>query len=205
MNSRQDEPKPLDAVRALMMKLDPEPEHPLQVTRLALELFDKTLALHRLGPADRRLLEAAALLHDTGYSKSALQHHKHSRDIILKQELPGFTEIEHKQIAMIARYHRGAAPKPSHRIFCDLDDAAKDRVSKLAAILRVADGLDRVHLASVETLEVLQAGGVLRIGVHQRHPCPEDLEAGLKKRILFEEIFGLKVTIVSAKGKGKAG
>jgi exopolyphosphatase / guanosine-5'-triphosphate,3'-diphosphate pyrophosphatase len=200
MNTRQEEAKPLDAVRALAMKLDPEPEHPLQVTRLALELFDKTLALHRLGPAERRLLEAAALLHDTGYRKSALRHHKHSRDIILKQDLPGFSELERKQIALIARYHRGATPKPGHRFFCDLDDAAKDRVSKLAAILRVADGLDRVHLASVESLEVLQAGGTLRIGVHQRHPCPEDLEAGLKKRVLFEEVFGVKVAIVSAKG-----
>lgn len=109
--------KDLDAVRTLAHELDPEPEHVFQVGKTALSLFDQTTALHGLGEDERPLLEAAALLHDTGLRKGVQRHHKHSRDVIMGLELPGFSGNEKKIIACIARYHRKAEPRREHGIF----------------------------------------------------------------------------------------
>ena len=105
----------ITAAGRLMLEHDPEPEHATQVCRIALELFDGALRLHGLASEHRRLLTAAALLHDTGYSVDPMRHHKGSRDIILASILPGFAKQEQAIIACVARYHRKAHPKESHQ------------------------------------------------------------------------------------------
>ena len=52
--------------------------HVQQVTRLAVQLFDQTAALHELPDSARPVLQAAALGHDIGYQRSHKRHHKES-------------------------------------------------------------------------------------------------------------------------------
>src|SRR5262249_6868803 len=82
--------------------------HARQVARLALQLFDATRRLHRLGSRERDLLEFAALLHDVGRSVSPSKHHKHSSYLIRNGALEAFAPEEVSVIAAIARFHRGA-------------------------------------------------------------------------------------------------
>ncbi|NTU51408.1 MAG: HD domain-containing protein, partial [Candidatus Aminicenantes bacterium] len=105
---------------ALARDIDLEPDHVFQVCKTALSIFDQTGELHQLGAAERPLLEAGALLHDCGFQRGPQRHHKHSRDLILELELPGFSESEKKIVACVARYHRKAAPEPTHAVFRDL-------------------------------------------------------------------------------------
>jgi exopolyphosphatase/guanosine-5'-triphosphate,3'-diphosphate pyrophosphatase len=192
--------KDLEAVRALTLELDSEPSHVFQVCKTALAIFDQTMDLHGLGENERAVFEAAALLHDTGYERDADTHHKQSRDIILKLDLPGFTAAERRMAACIARYHRKGPPQPGHRVYRDLRKKEQNRVRKLAAILRVADGMDRMHAASVDRVEVVRDGDVVRIVAHQAQPSPGDLHGGLRKGGLFEEEFGVRLEIVAASG-----
>jgi exopolyphosphatase/guanosine-5'-triphosphate,3'-diphosphate pyrophosphatase len=177
--------------------LDPEPEHAFQVARLALTLFDATPVLHGLDEEARPLLEAGALLHDIGHARNPAGHHKHSRDMILEAQLPGFADTEQRVVACVARYHRKAHPNPGHKIYASLEPAEQDVVQRLAALLRVADGLDRAHACAASLVTVECRGQEVRMTVDQRRPSPLDIWGAMRKRNLFERIFGVRLTVVA--------
>jgi exopolyphosphatase/guanosine-5'-triphosphate,3'-diphosphate pyrophosphatase len=176
---------------------DIDPPHVFQVARLALALFDATRYLHKLGPNERRLLEAAALLHDLGHNRDPITHHKHSRDMILEAELPEFSGRERSIIACVARYHRKGHPKPKHRVYADLRHKDKVIVSRLAAVLRIADGCDRSHTANAESLEVSHHGKEVTILLRQRQENTADLWGANRKRELFEQLYEVTVGVVA--------
>jgi len=90
-------------------------------------------------------LVAAALLHDMGQFVSFKGHHKHSLYLICNTELPNFGDREMLLVGNVARYHRKAHPQDHHHFFTILDEGERSRVTRLAALLRVADALDREH------------------------------------------------------------
>ena len=101
--------------------------------------------LHDLDGTAREYLEAGALLANVGLVVAHSKHHLHAYYVIRNSELAGLTDLEIEIIAQIARYHRKSEPKPSHAEFAALDADDQDLVRTLAAILRVAIGLDRSH------------------------------------------------------------
>jgi len=183
------------AIRAMARKLDPEPEHAFQVCRYALRLFDALQELHGYGPREREVFEASALLHDTGHARDMWRHHKHARDIIMEQELPGFSAEEHRMVACVARYHRKAFPKPTHKVYAELTPASREIVTRLAAILRIADGLDRRHMAATRNVSVSIGKRKVRLLVDQRRPNETDIWGARRKRDLFESCFGRALVI----------
>ena len=186
-----------EAAREFAQAHDPDPEHAFQVCKNSLALFDALEDLHGLGKEERFLLEAAALMHDTGYEKCPMQHHKGSRDLILASNLEGFSSRELAMVACIARYHRKGPPQPSHKAYGDLEKADRETVRRLAAILRVADGLDRCHMQSFGSLRAKQSHDRVSLYVRQRACNPTDIETAIRKGDLFEEVFGVKLEIVS--------
>jgi CHAD domain-containing protein len=140
---------------------DPDTEHSRRVAKLALELYGgfRDAGLNRAfrEPRCRRILEAAALLHDVGCAKKDSGHHKASYRMIRELAPPlGWTSDDLLLTALVARYHRGAEPNPEHDGYSSLMPEERESVAWLAATLRLADGLDgehngRVHHVSVET------------------------------------------------------
>ncbi len=174
---------------------DDDPEHAAQVCRLAMQIFDQSVAVHGLGEEDKRLLAAGALLHDLGWKTRPAAHHKGSRDIILVAEIDGFTPKETAMIACLARYHRKAHPKDHHKVFRGLNTKARDRVRKLAALLRIADGFDRSHASTVKKLRVRVQEKTFTIAVEQEPHSALDIMGAERKKGLFEEVFGREVVI----------
>lgn len=142
------------SVRQLQERCDDDPAHSAQVARLALQLFDRLQTIHGLGPGERDYLEAAALLANVGLVISHSKHHLHSYYVIRNSELAGLTDHEIEIIALIARYHRKSAPKPTHAEFAVLSAEDQQTVRMLAAILRVAIGLDRCHEGRIAEITV---------------------------------------------------
>jgi exopolyphosphatase/guanosine-5'-triphosphate,3'-diphosphate pyrophosphatase len=137
----------------LAEQMDEDPPHSAHVARLALDLFDATVDVHRLGDDSREVLEAGALLANVGLFVSHSAHHKHSYYVIRNSELlTGFTDREIELIAQVARYHRKSAPKKKHAEFAALGKDDQRRVRVLAGILRVAVGLDRNHAGRVASV-----------------------------------------------------
>jgi exopolyphosphatase/guanosine-5'-triphosphate,3'-diphosphate pyrophosphatase len=162
----------------LMELCDDDPDHSIQVSRLALQLHDALAGRLGLGDAERELLEAAALLANVGLFVSHSRHHKHSYYVIRNSEhLMGFTDREIELIAQVARYHRRSVPSiDKHPEFASLTEADQTVVRSLAGILRIAIGMDRNHDGGVERLEVDDRGDVVCIGVVGRDDADLALE-----------------------------
>ena len=171
-------------------------EHAQQVARLALSLFDQTRSVHGLSDREREWLEFGALLHDIGVHISYERHHRHSYYLIKNGDLRGFDPQETEVIALIARYHRQAAPKKSHEGYGDLPGAMRKTVRALSAMVRLAEGLDRSHAQALAGLDLFPRGddylarlratgdAELELWAAHRHVAP--LEKLLGKPVRFE-------------------
>jgi len=148
------EKQTLESAGTLGRKYLFDEQHALQVARIALSLFDQLRGVHGLNEKDRQILLAASILHDIGGFISYKKHHKHSLYIISQSELPAFAPSEMKMIANVARYHRKGEPQSRHTSFSELDALQQERVSRMAAILRMADAMDREHLQKVENVKI---------------------------------------------------
>lgn len=174
---------------------DFEEEHSRQDARLAVRLFDLTTDLHYLDTDCRDLLYCAGLLHDIGYVEGYWGHHKTAYRLIMKADLPGLAPREKQIVANVARYHRGARPKVSHKGFAALDPDDRDIVTVLGAILRLADGLDRSHTTAVRDIDVWLEAERLVVFVDCPFGCSSEIWAGEKKGQFFGEVFGVRVEV----------
>jgi len=190
-----DADKALEQVIALAERYDYEVEHAHQDARLALRIFDLTTNLHDLDDEYRDLLHYAAIVHDIGYWHDYEDHHKHAFRMIVAADLPALTPREKLIVANVARYHRSARPKRKHDGFTRLDAKDQEIVTRMAAILRLADGLDRGHVNAIEDLDCAIYGDVIVFTVYP--PEGNDLErwAGRKKSRFFADVFGMTVMI----------
>lgn len=167
--------------------------HAQHVSRLALDLFRGLRPLHGLPNADGELLEFAALLHDIGFYIAGSKHHKHGQYLIENVGLAGFSPDEISLMAQTVRYHRKATPKDTHLPYNALSDGLKRRVRVHAALLRVADGLDRTNRQLVRSVRCR----ILSKEIEFVLTAPEgDLElelwAARRKADLLAEVFRRK-------------
>lgn len=153
----------------LAERFQPASSHPRQVARLALRIFDAAGTHLGLRSAARELLEYAALLHDIGRAISHTRHHLHSSYLIANGNLRGFEPEEISFIALVARLHRGAAPKASRAPLAGLSRTEQKLVAALAVILRLADGLDRGHQSVVTRMELACGRSGFEAAVTVRH------------------------------------
>jgi exopolyphosphatase/pppGpp-phosphohydrolase len=170
-----------------------EAEHALQVTKLALRLFDELQPLHDMGNTERIWLRAAAMLHDVAKAQDPKNHHKVAQEIIVRSAKLPFRTEQRVIIGLIARYHRGALPRNDHRYFEDLDADGRRYVRKLAALLRVADGLDKGHTSLVESLECDIRRRRVLLQLVSRGAV--NLSSALSKADLFNDVFCKEVVI----------
>lgn len=178
-----------------MKLLDRDPLHAEQVRFLAMRLFDDLKKLHGLGDAERDCLEAAALLHDTGYSRGLTRHHKRSAEIIAERGIDGFDRRELRIIALAARYHRKSGPKSSHADFTAHRRADRAIIEKLSALLRIADGLDRSHGAAVLDLEAAFDAKTVSLALVAATAIEAEISGMEKKSGLFETVFKRKILV----------
>jgi exopolyphosphatase/guanosine-5'-triphosphate,3'-diphosphate pyrophosphatase len=171
------------------------PEHSQQVARLALALFDQTRAIHGLTDREREWLEYAAILHDAGVHISYERHHKHSYYLIRNGQLRGFEPEEIETIALIARYHRQATPKRSHEGFRDLRRRGRRTVRTLAAILRLAESLDRSHAQIVGAVELHDRGEDDLLQLRTSGDAELELWSATRHAAPFERLTGKPLRI----------
>ena len=115
---RSDLPSGTELERAAMEKLkswasflDPQPQHSRLVTQIALQLYDGLAQCEAVAvkPEYRRILEAAALLHEVGKSKNANGHQKRAYRMISKLNAPA--KLDGRGVALCG----GRSPLSSRR------------------------------------------------------------------------------------------
>ena len=169
--------------------------HARQVARLTCRLFDALQQDHGLDASCRLLLEVSAILHDIGMVIRASGHHKHGHYIVNNSEIFGLDGRDRAIVANVVRYHRRALPSPSHGSYVNLARGDRIVVNKLAALLRVADALDRSHQARVSELQVEKTADEVTIRCRLSGSLALKRLALERKADLFQEVFGLRVRL----------
>jgi len=183
------------AARSLGEKYHYDGPHCEKVAELAGKIFDALRDDHGLGRRERLLLELAGILHDVGGYVSTRAHHKHSYYLIINSELFGLRREERAIVAHVARYHRRSAPKPSHLDYMSLPREKRLVVSKLAAILRIADSLDHSHSQQVRDLRFERRGDELVIVVSGAADLTLERRSLATRRDMFEDIYGMRIRL----------
>ncbi|MBQ9305084.1 exopolyphosphatase [Butyrivibrio sp.] len=165
--------------------------------KIALTIFDSTTELHGLSKRDRLLLNIATILHDCGKYISLVYLGDCCYNIIMSTEIIGLSHIERAIVANVVRfnheefeYYNGGS---GHYQGFSREDYL--RMTKLTAIMRVANGLDRTHKQKFKDVTVKLKDKKLIINVDTM--ADTTLEKGMfgNRASFFEEVFGVKPVI----------
>ncbi len=195
-------PARLNAARRFARACRYEEAHSERVAALSLQIFDALAPLLPRPqtlwsePVARELLEAGAVLHDVGYIINYAGHHKHGYHLIVHSDLSGenggFSRREVEIVANLARFHRRATPKDTHASLRALASDDRTLVRCLAAILRIADGLDRTHSQNVKGVKLRLTADAAIFELDAIHDPATDAWGASRKCDLFREVFGLE-------------
>ncbi len=155
-------PKP--TVEQLCARYCNENAHSEHVTALALAIFDRVHRTLGIARTQRRVLETAGRLHDIGYAASPRNHARASADIVLCEGVRGLGPEERRTVVAIILLHQ----KDYRRHLAEpilASRARARRAMKLAAILRIADGLDHSHAQNASISAVAIETGPILIAI----------------------------------------
>ena len=166
-----------------------DPAHARHVANLSLVLFDLVAERYGLNPEQRHLIEIAALLHNVGLRVDPPNHHLVGRDIVLRHRLAGLTKREQLLVAALVAFHRKRVRASLEPAYLALGRRAQQEALRLAAILRVADGLDYSHTQQTSLIATESTEVGLRLFL--RGPrAAEDAGQALAKADLWQRVFG---------------
>ena len=168
--------------------------HSLHVTKLALMLFDSLQPFHKMEKRDRFLLECAGMLHDIGWKGGRKNHNRRSAAMIVSDERLGLDLAERGTIALAALAHRGSALLESQGFFTLLSPEYQKKTLQLTGILRIADGLDYLHLGTVQEVHCV-IGEEIVCDLIAPSDITVEKERARTKSDLFIRAFGRNVVI----------
>ena len=181
------------SVQSLARRCSWPEAHSRHVARLALELFDQTRELHGMDDEDRELLEYGALLHDIGEHVAHEGHDRHAAYLVHHGNLRGLTPATITVLTGLVRWHRRGDPKSNDDLVGKLDPEQRDRVRRLAALLRIADGLDRGRKQVVTSVSARIGPELVLLHIRSSGDPELELWGARRKRELFERVFNREV------------
>ena len=184
----------LRSVFALLNKFGADGAHPRHVAKLSLELFDGLQAEHRLPPEAREMLQYAALLHDVGAAIGYDGHHEHSAYVIRHGNLRGLSAEEVGMVALVARFHGKAQPRKRDTEYRALTATGRRTVRWLAALLRIAEGLERSHYQLIRSVRVTRRAGRVTIRAATRREAQLELWAARRRTGLLADLLDREVS-----------
>jgi len=185
----------ISSAQAITRKYSVDPRHARHVAAYGQQIIDVLCQRYNITERDEVIYQVGALLHEIGQAVNGASHHKHSQYLILNSDIFGLSRKDITLAAMVARYHRRAAPKPSHMDYMALDRRDRITVSKLAAIIRVANALDRLHSPRPMKMNMQLDEKRLIIEISGEHDISL-LQARVKGRSkLFQDIFGKEILL----------
>ena len=180
---------------ALAKKFNVMESHYKQVENFSIKIFDKMKKLHGMGSREKLLLQVAAILHDVGKFININHHNHHSYDIITGVDITGLSQLETEIVANLAMYHSLKVPSPLDANYTRLNLYNRVLVSKLTAILRLADALDRSHTQKFSEIGTKITDNELVIMISTDTNIDLEQWSFNEKGAFFEEVFGIKAVI----------
>lgn len=185
----------ISSVKFIGKKFKYDEAHAQHVQYLSTSIFDQLKRIHKLGDRERLYIQVAALLHDIGKFINLDKHYIHTYEIIKAHNIMGFSSREVNIIANIAQYHSEENPQLFHDNYSHLDYVDQIKVSKLSAILKLADALDIAHVQKVKNIDISYDKNKIYIKVETKENIILEKWNFMKNADYFEEVMGMKIII----------
>lgn len=183
------------AAKQIAQKFGMDMGYANRVSNYALKIFDRLKKLHGLGKRERLLLNISCILHNVGKFINVKQHYIHSYNIIKALDLVGLNERDCHIVAVISLFHSRLVPTMDKIEYAFLTPYERAMVSKLCAILRLADSLNRSHNAKFEDIEVKLTVDELIIIAVTNKDIELEMWSFASKSKFFEEVYGIKAIL----------
>jgi CHAD domain-containing protein len=163
--------------------------HSRHTTNLALMLFDTLLPLHNLGAHDRFLLACAGELHDIGWIYGRRGHNRRGAEMVFSDDTLPFDLEERGILAFVILSHRGKVWLSTRQYLEFIAPDNRKKALLLAAILRVADGLDYPHAGSVHEIHCTLSADEITCTITGSGDTTVEKERAQGKADLFLQVF----------------
>lgn len=166
--------------------------HIRNIEEIALQVFDKMKKIHGMGKRERLLLQISVILHNCGKFISLEDVSECAYNIIMATEIIGLSKREQEIIAYTVKFNTSPFvyyDELTTRIGLNREEYLI--VSKLTAILRIANALDRTHQQKCEHVTVLLKEHELRITAASQADLSLEIGTFREKTEFFEEIFNV--------------
>lgn len=171
-------------------------EHSEKIRQLALNIFDNTKKFHRLGDKERLFLEVSAILHDVGKYVNLNEDGFYCYNIIYYEEILGFSDKNLNIVANVVRYHGDEIPSFSHENYKSLNFTDKIIVSKLAAILKLAEALNISKKNKINNnINITEEDTKLYFHLDTYKDCTLEIWSFKNNSEFFEEVMGVRPVI----------
>ncbi len=176
---------------------DPDVVHTRRILAMSMAILDKLeqRSENYAGVSFRDLLAVAVLTHEVGHDKKR-KHHKETVHMLDRLDTPpGWSPVHLHLVGMIARYHRGALPNESQKLYAMLGVDVKPIVNLLGGIIRLAEAVDRGRGSSVAKIKVEKLECVLMIHASGYRDSVKTAEKIAAARHLLEYAVGIPILV----------
>ena len=170
-------------------------KHAQQVERLSLIIFDKIATSYGMGERERLLLRAACILHDIGKYICMRSHSIYTYQLIMSTDIIGLSETDKQIVALASYYHANRLFDKTNTRAPQVPRELVPVVAKLAAIVRLADALDRSYGQKIHSCSVVLKGNSLRLLAASKEDLALEMWTFADKSSFFEEVFGIEPSL----------
>lgn len=169
--------------------------HADYVEKISTSIFTQTRRFHKLGEREKLYLQVSSRLHDVGNFIDISGHENQSYNIIISQDILGFSRRELSIIANTAKYHSSMVPSENDYGYFILDSRDRMIVSVLSAILKLSEALDASHLQKIQDIKLASSGNKLYFNIISGEDLTLEEWEFKKNSLFFEEVLGIKPVI----------
>ena len=179
------------AARNVAKRYKSHKKHIEFVENTAMDIFDASARITGLTNRDKLLLRISAILHESGKFVHERAHNEAAYALIKYTDLIGLNSEELDIIALVVRLYPKQNPYDNN-YYQKLNPAKKVLVSKLTAILRIADALDASHKQKSKNITVQLDPESLHISCGSAEDMSFEMWSFEHRSGLFEEVIGIK-------------
>lgn len=181
----------INCSRNIAIRYQSNQDHSTYVENIALKIFDSVAEQFGLTKRQRLILQIAVILHNCGEFINMNNVPEISYMIVSTTEIIG---ISHEERIMTANVVRGQGRELhiSDIIEENLGQGDYFTVARLAAVLQIADALDKSHCQKCKRIEAQAEGGELRVQVFSLEDMTLEKAVFERKAEYFEEVFGIR-------------
>lgn len=169
--------------------------HAIFVESIAVKIADKLKIKFDINTNDKLYLSIACILHNAGKYINPEKHYLNTYYIIKNTGIIGLTEKEMNIIANTAMYQGSIIPSDYDYNYANLTHKDKMTVSKLSAILKVADALDKNYLQKLQNIKISLSKNRLIFNVFTEVDTIIEQMKLSEVKEFFNEVYGLEIEI----------